>query len=85
MAVGTESRSVSWVLFHTAGLGDSPRMGLLRKETPDLVMEPTMVFTLKPRILIKGAEPTAQFGDPVLITENGARRLGKRKLEVLTT
>jgi hypothetical protein len=30
----------------------------------DLVIEPTMVFTLKPRILIKGARPTAQFGDP---------------------
>jgi len=74
-----------WVLFHTAGLGDSPRMGLLRTETPDLVIEPTMVFTLKPRILIKGAQPTAQFGDPVLVTESGARRLGKRKLEVITT
>ena len=73
-----------WVLFHTSGLGDSPRMGLMRSETPDLVIEPTMVFTLKPRILVKGAQPTAQFGDPVLVTESGARRLGKRKLEVLT-
>lgn len=74
-----------WVLFHTAGLGDSPRMGLMRKETPDLLIEPTMVFTLKPRILIKGAQPTAQFGDPVLVTESGARRLGRRKLEALAT
>jgi Xaa-Pro dipeptidase len=74
-----------WVLFHTAGLGDSPRMGLTRTETPDLVIEPTMVFTLKPRILIKGAKPTAQFGDPLLVTETGARRLGRRKLDVITT
>lgn len=74
-----------WVLFHTAGLGDSPRMGLLRTETPDLVIQPTMVFTLKPRIIIKGAQPTAQFGDPVLVTESGARRLGRRKLEVIST
>jgi Xaa-Pro aminopeptidase len=73
-----------WVLVHTAGLGDSPRMGLMRKETPDLVIEPAMVFTIKPRILIKGARPTAQFGDPVLVTERGARRLGQRKLEPLT-
>lgn len=74
-----------WVLVHTAGLGDSPRMGLLRTETPDLVIQPTMVFTLKPRILIKGAQPTAQFGDAVLVTERGARRLGKRTLDVIST
>lgn len=72
-----------WVLVHTCGLGDGPRMGLMRKETPDLVLEPTMAFTLKPRVLIKGAQPTAQFGDAVLVTDNGARRLGRRKLEVL--
>lgn len=74
-----------WVLVHTAGLGDSPRMGLLRKEAPDLVIQPSMVFTIKPRVLIKGAQPTAQFGDPVVVTENGARRLGKRKLELIST
>lgn len=74
-----------WVLVHTCGLGDGPRMGLLRDETPELVIEPTMVFTIKPRILIKGARPTAQFGDPVVVTEKGARRLGTRRLEPLAT
>jgi Xaa-Pro aminopeptidase len=73
--------SPTWVLLHTCGLGDSPRMGLLRTETRDLVIEPTMTFTIKPRIIIKGARPTAQFGDPIVVTERGARRLGKRKLE----
>lgn len=72
--------SPTWVLIHTCGLGDSPRMGLLRTETRDLVIEPTMTFTMKPRIIIKGTKPTAQFGDPVVVTERGARRLGKRKL-----
>lgn len=76
--------SPSWVLIHSCGLGDSPRMGLLRTETRDLVIEPTMTFTIKPRIIIKGTKPTAQFGDPVVVTERGARRLGKRKLEPLT-
>lgn len=76
--------SPSWVLIHTCGLGDSPRMGLLRTETRDLVIEPTMTFTVKPRIIVKGAQPTAQFGDAILVTERGARRLGKRKLEVVT-
>jgi len=76
--------SPTWVLVHTCGLGDSPRMGLLRTETKDLIIEPTMTFTIKPRIIVKGTKPTAQFGDPVVVTERGARRLGKRKLEVLT-
>jgi hypothetical protein len=55
-------------------------MGYTRTETTDLVIEPSMVFTLKPRIPIKGTRPAAQFGDPILVTANGARRLGQRKL-----
>ena len=76
--------SPSWVLIHSCGLGDSPRMGLLRTETRDLVIEPTMTFTLKPRIIVKGATPTAQFGDPVVVTDRGARRLGRRTLRPVT-
>jgi Xaa-Pro aminopeptidase len=76
--------SPTWVLVHTCGFGDGPRMGYTRSETTDLVIEPTMVFTLKPRIPMKGARPAAQFGDPVLVTSNGARRLGKRKLAPIT-
>jgi Xaa-Pro aminopeptidase len=72
--------SPTWVLVHTCGFGDGPRMGYTRSETTDLVIEPSMLFTLKPRIPIKGTRPAAQFGDPVLVTANGARRLGKRKL-----
>jgi len=40
------------------------------------------VFTLKPRIVMPGIRPTVQFGDPILVTENGARRLGRRSLTV---
>lgn len=72
--------SPTWVLVHTCGLGDGPRMGLTRTETPDLVIEPGMVFTLKPRIPIKNTRPAAQFGDPILVTTTGARRLGTRTL-----
>lgn len=73
-----------WVVVHTCGLGDSPRMGVGRTETLDLVIEPTMVFTIKPRVRIEGTTPTVQFGDPLLVTERGAERLGKRTLEALT-
>lgn len=76
----TPGLSPTWVLVHTCGLGDGPRMGPTRSETTDLVIEPTMVFTLKPRIVIPGVTPSVQFGDPILVTETGARRLGRRPL-----
>ena len=75
------------VVFHTGGAsGDGPRMGPDRHdENGDLVVKPGMVFTIKPRFKIEGVEkPSAQFGDAVLITENGAERLGRRKPEVIT-
>lgn len=76
----TPGLSPTWVLVHTCGLGDGPRMGAGRSEMTDLVIEPTMVFTLKPRIVIAGVKPSVQFGDPILVTVNGARRLGRRAL-----
>lgn len=79
------SLSPTWVLVHTCGFGDGPRMGLTRTETPDLVIEPGMVFTIKPRVPMKGARPSAQFGDPVLVTESGAQRLGTRELSLVAT
>jgi Xaa-Pro dipeptidase len=77
--------SPTWVLVHTCGFGDGPRMGLTRSETPDLVIEPGMVFTIKPRVPIRGTRPTAQFGDPVLVTDSGAKRLGTRELALRAT
>jgi len=72
------------VVFHTGGaLGDGPRMGWSRDdENSDLVLEPGMVFSIKPRVPIPGlATPSTQIGDGVLITETGAERLGRRIIE----
>jgi len=72
------------VLFHSGGGNDGPRWGPGRPEAADAVLQEGMVFTIKPRIPIKGVEaPAAQFGDAVVVTATGARRLGKRKLEIL--
>ena len=80
-------RRYAGVVFHTGGaLGDGPRMGWGRDdENSDLLIEPGMVFTIKPRVPIPGLDtPNCQIGDGVLITENGAERLGRRKLEPIT-
>jgi len=79
------------VFFH---MGQGPRMGPYRPEGKDLVVEEGWVFhTVKP-VVPFGPNPSsvharetgtyAQFGDGVLVMANGSRRLGKRKLEVLS-
>jgi Xaa-Pro aminopeptidase len=73
------------VLIHSSGLGDLPRSGPGRSEgRNDSVFQTGMVFDLKPTIPIKQTHMVAQFGDPILVTEKGARRLGKRKMEIIT-
>lgn len=80
-----KSRGVTGgVVLHTAGGGDGPRSGPNRKEGSDLVFEPGMIFTVKPSVPLKHGGGIAQFGDPVLVTKRGARRLGRRKLDVVT-
>jgi Xaa-Pro aminopeptidase len=73
------------VVFHSGGGNDGPRWGPGRPEAANALLQEGMVFTIKPRIPIQGVEaPAAQFGDAVVVTANGARRLGKRKLEIVT-
>jgi Xaa-Pro aminopeptidase len=72
------------VNFHFDGYGDLPRIGPGLEEVPeDTVFQAGMIFDLKPEISIKGTPMRAQFGDPVVVTEKGARRLGKRRLEIV--
>ncbi len=40
-----------------------------------------MVFDVKPTFQLKNGG-TAQFGDPIVVTDTGARRLGKREMKV---
>jgi Xaa-Pro aminopeptidase len=73
------------VVFHSGGNNDGPRWGPDRTEAVDAVFQEGMVFTIKPRIPIKGLEtPTAQFGEAVVVTSSGARRLGTRNIEILS-
>lgn len=72
------------VFLHSSGLSDLPRWGPGRREGEGLALEAGMVFDLKPSAPIEGASPMPQFGDSVVVTEKGARRLGKRKMEILT-
>jgi Xaa-Pro aminopeptidase len=74
------------VVLWTCGFGDGPRSGPGgRTEGVNLSFEAGQVFDLKPVIAVRnGNGALAQFGDSVVVTEKGARRLGTRKLEVIT-
>lgn len=73
------------VLFHSGGGNDGPRWGPGRPEAANALLQEGMVFTIKPRVPIKDVKaPAAQFGDAVVVTATGARRLGQRKMEILS-
>lgn len=73
------------VLIHSSGLADLPRCGPGRMEGgDDLVFQAGMVFDLKPSVPVKQTPTPAEFGDSIVVTEKGARRLGKRKMELIT-
>lgn len=73
----------SGVVVHTNGLGnDYPRMGprMMRGGEGEIVLQKGMTFTLKPVLKFPSGTAT-QYGDPLTITDSGARRLGKRAQE----
>lgn len=73
------------VLIHSGGLADLPRCGPGRMEGgDDLVFQAGMVFDLKPSVPVKQTPTPAEFGDSIVVTDKGARRLGKRKMELTT-
>jgi Xaa-Pro aminopeptidase len=73
------------VLIHSGGLADLPRCGPGRMEGgDDLVFRAGMVFDLKPSVPVKQTPTPAEFGDSIVVTDKGARRLGKRKMELVS-
>ena len=76
---------VGGVNFHFDGYGDLPRIGPRGGQGTDgVVYQAGMVLDLKPSIVVKGTPMFAQFGDSVLVTEKGARRLGQRRMEIVS-
>ena len=69
------------LVVHSGGLGTLPRGGSAGA-VGEIVLQANMVFDVKPTFQLKNGG-TAQFGDSVVVTENGARRLGKREMKVV--
>lgn len=68
------------LVVHSGGLGTMPRGGSAG-EVGKLVLKTGMVFDIKPNFNLKDGS-AVQFGDSVVVTQTGARRLGTRKMVV---
>ncbi|MGH7770836.1 MAG: M24 family metallopeptidase, partial [Candidatus Binatia bacterium] len=75
------------VLIHTNGLGsDRPRVGPGPSvKDRDMIIQVGFTFTIKPQIQMKSTGVGAQVGEPITVTESGARRLGHRELVPFVT
>jgi Xaa-Pro dipeptidase len=84
---GNGNYTWSHPMMHARGLGDDgpALMGDSDVERfRKIQLEEGMAFILKPRVRASEGKDHLSIGDTVVVTGNGARRLGKRKLELIT-
>ena len=73
-------------MMHARGLGDDGPALLGNKDVErfsKMKLESGMVFILKPQVRTAQGKGRASIGDTVVVTESGARRLGKRELKLI--
>ncbi len=83
---GKGKYSWSHPMMHARGLGDDGPTLLDNKDVERfkrIELQAGMVFILKPQVRSAEAKDRASVGDTVVVTENGARRLGKRQLQLI--
>jgi Xaa-Pro aminopeptidase len=73
-------------MMHARGLGDDGP-ALMGNEDLErfskIELQTGMTFILKPQVRTVQGKGRASIGDTVTVTENGARRLGKRELKLI--
>jgi Xaa-Pro aminopeptidase len=73
-------------VMHARGLGDDGPALLGEKDLQrfsNIELQTGMTFILKPQVRAAHGKGRASIGDTVVVTENGARRLGKRVLKLI--
>jgi Xaa-Pro dipeptidase len=73
-------------MMHARGLGDDGPALLGDKDIErfsKIQLQTGMTFLLKPQVRPAQGKGRASLGDTVTVTENGARRLGKRELKLI--
>jgi Xaa-Pro aminopeptidase len=75
-------------MMHARGLGDDGPALMGDKDLErfsKIELQTGMTFILKPQVRTAQGKGRASIGDTVTVTENGARRLGKRELKLIVT
>jgi len=83
---GQEKYMWNHPMMHARGLGDDGPALLGDKDLErfsKLELKTGMTFILKPQVRPKEGKGRGSIGDTVTVTENGARRLGKRELKLI--
>jgi Xaa-Pro aminopeptidase len=73
-------------MMHARGLGDDAPALLGNRDLERfsrMQLQAGMVFILKPQVRAAEGKGRASIGDTVVVTEGGARRLGKRELKLI--
>ena len=93
--IGEEHHVHGSAMMHTNGLGsDRPRYAIRGAVQPTggppdadgrLLIEPGWTFTIKAHASVEATGASAGYGEPVTITETGARRLGHREIRPFVT
>ncbi len=73
-------------MMHARGLGDDGP-ALMGDEDVErfrqIELQTGMAFILKPQVRTAQGKGRASIGDTVVVTENSARRLGKREMKLI--
>jgi Xaa-Pro dipeptidase len=85
---GADRGKYSWShpMMHARGLGDDGPALMGDKDIErfsKIQLQTGMTFILKPQVRPVQGKGRASLGDTVTVTENGARRLGKRELKLI--
>ena len=85
---GASKYAWSHPMMHARGLGDDGPALLGDRDLERfrrIELQAGMVFILKPQVRAAGGKERASIGDSVVVTESGARRLGKRELKLIVS
>ena len=84
---GMRGRAHTALGMHGRGTGDDGPLVVADRPDPtnvlDMVIEEGCCFAVKPSTILDGAPDYCKWGDSVVVTRNGAQRLGTRPQELL--
>ena len=84
---GMKGRAVTGLGMHGRGTGDDGPLLVAGRNEPkdvlDMVVEEGCSFAVKPSTALEGVADYCKWGDSVVVTRTGTKRLGRRRQDLL--